>query len=393
MASPSQPFQFDPYALAVQEDPYPFYKVLRDDHPLYWSAAGNCWALSRYDDVAMACSDPSRFSSARGNVLDDDPARMGNTLGTSDPPKHDRLRALVNAAFMRGRVLERETQVRALTAETIDGFMARGGGDLITELSARISTAVICSILGFERARHTEIKHWIDLIVYRDPVTKQMAPDGPAARKALVEYATATIDARRASPQDDLISALVAAEIAGDKLTTVDLLQTVSTLLAAGVESFSSFAGNMMLALIRHPDQAAWLATHLDLAPQAVEELLRYDTPTQRFHRAAAKDFELHGQQLRQGQSILVMYGSANRDERKFADPDRLDLSRAPQRHLAMGHGVHFCLGAQLAKAMSRIFLEEWFQRSRQTTLVEGGTVRMHSPTFRGLRQMAVQVH
>lgn len=393
MTATSQPFQFDPYALAVQEDPYPFYKVLRDDYPLYWSPTGNCWVLSRYDDVAMACSDPSRFSSARGNVMDDDPARMGNTLGTSDPPKHDRLRALVNAAFMRGRVLERETQVRALTAEWIDAFMARGGGDLITELSARISTAVICSILGFERARHTEIKHWIDLIVYRDPVTRQMAPEGPDARKSLAAYAIATIDARRAAPQDDLISALVAAEIEGDKLTPVDMLQTVSTLLAAGVESFSSFAGNMMLALIQHPDQAAWLTGHLDQATQAVEELLRYDTPTQRFHRAAAKDFELHGQQLRQGQSILVMYGSANRDERKFADPDRLDLSRAPQRHLAMGHGVHFCLGAQLAKAMSRIFLEEWFQRDRRASLVEGGTVRMHSPTFRGLRQMNVRVH
>lgn len=392
MALVSPPFHFNPYALEVQDDPYPFYKVLRDDHPLYWSEQGRCWALSRYDDVATACSDPTRFSSARGNVLDDDPARMGNTLGTSDPPKHDRLRGLVNAAFMRGRVLEREAQVRALTREYVHAFVAKGGGDLITELSARISTAVICSILGFERARHTEIKHWIDLVVYRDPVTKQMAPDGPAARKALVDYATATVEARRAQPQDDLISALVAAEVAGDKLTPVDLLQTVSTLLAAGVESFASFVGNAMLALIDHPDQADWLADHLELAPQAVEELLRYDTPTQRFHRAAAQDFELHGQQVKAGQSILVMYGSANRDERKFADPDRLDLSRAPQRHLAMGHGVHFCLGAQLAKAMSRIFLEEWFQHRQRATLVPGGVARMHSPTFRGLRQMAVRL-
>lgn len=393
MTSAATSFEFNPYALEVQENPYPFYKVLRDDHPLYWSAAGNCWALSRYEDVAAACSDASRFSSARGNVLDDEPARMGNTLGTSDPPKHDRLRALVNAAFMRSRVLEREEQVRALTAEAVDTFMAQGGGDLITELSARISTAVICSMLGFERARHTEIKRWIDLFVYRDPVTRQKAPEGPAARKALVDYATATIEARRQAPRDDLISALVAAELAGDKLTATDLVQTVSTLLAAGVESFSSFAGNMMLALLEHPEQGEWLARHLELAPQAVEELLRFDTPTQRFHRVAAQDFELHGQQVRTGQSILVMYGSANRDERKFADPDRLDLSRAPQRHLAMGHGVHFCLGAQLAKAMSRIFLEEWYRRGKSATLVPEGTVRMHSPTFRGLRHMQVRVH
>lgn len=390
MSSVPTPFEFNPYAIEVQEDPYPYYKVLRDQYPLYFSEKANCWALSRYDDVAAACNDASRYSSARGNVLDDDPARMGNTLGTSDPPKHDRLRALVNAAFMRGRVLEREPQVRTLTRACMDEFIAKGEGDVITELSARISAAVICDILGFEPGQHVQIKHWIDHIVFRDPVTKQLSPEGPASRQALVAFASATIDQRRAVPRDDLISALVAAEVEGNKLTPTDLVQTVSTLLAAGVESFASFAGNAMLALIQHPDQARWLTANLDKVQSAVEELLRFDTPTQRFHRAAVHDFELHGQRVRAGQSILVMYGSANRDERKFPDPDRLDLSRAPQRHLAMGHGVHFCLGAQLAKAMSRIFLEEWFSRGRTMVLQPEGLVRMHSPTFRGLRHMPV---
>ena len=208
-----------------------------------------------------------------------------------------------------------------------------------------------------------------------------------------MDFASATIEARRAEPRDDLISALVAAEVEGNKLTPTDLVQTVSTLLAAGVESFASFAGNAMLALTEHPEQADWLAAHLDLAPQAVEELLRYDTPTQRFHRVAVHDFEMHGLQVKAGQSILVMYGSANRDERKFDEPDRLDLSRSPLRHLAMGHGVHFCLGAQLAKAMSRILLEEWFSRGGRMTLLREGVVRMHSPTFRGLRHMPVRLN
>lgn len=386
------PFQFDPYAIEIQDDPYPYYKILRDDHPLYWCERANCWALSRYDDVAAACTDASRFSSARGNVVDDDPARMGNTLGTSDSPKHDRLRALVNAAFMRGRVLDGEPQIRALTRECIGDFTARGEGDVIAELSARISASVICSILGFERGHHMQIKRWIDHVVFRDPVTKQMSPEGTASRKALVDFASATIEARRVEPRDDLISALVAAEVEGNKLTPVDLVQTVSTLLAAGVESFASFAGNAMLALAEQPEQAEWLTANLPLASQAVEELLRYDTPTQRFHRAAVYDFEMHGQRVKAGQSILVMYGSANRDERKFADPDRLDLSRAPQRHLALGHGVHFCLGAQLAKAMSRILLEEWFSQGRRMTVLQEGVVRMHSPTFRGLRHMPVRL-
>jgi cytochrome P450 len=388
----SNTFVFDPYSVDVQENPYPYYAVLRRDHPAYWCAGANTWALSRYDDIAAACSDPARFSSARGNVLDDDPARMGKTLGTTDPPKHDQLRGLVNAAFMRGRVLEREAQVRAITREYMDDFLAAGEGDLIQQLTARISTSTICDILGFERADHVQLKKWVDGLVYRDPVTRQLPPSGHEARKAMVAYASATIQARRVEPRDDLISALIAAEVEGNKLTPEDLMHTVATLLGAGIESASSFIGNAMLALAQHPDQAALLASNIGLAPQAIEEMLRYDTPTQRFHRTATQDIELHGQTIRAGQSVLVMYGSANRDERKFPDPDRFDLTRPPGRHLAMGHGTHFCLGAQLAKAISRIFMEEWFQRVASFAVQHERVVRMHSPVFRGLSSMPVTV-
>lgn len=387
-----QPFTFDPYSVDVQENPYPYYTVLRNEFPLYWCESANTWALSRYEDIAAACSDPVRFSSARGNVLDDDPARMGNTLGTSDPPKHDRLRGLVNAAFMRGRVLEREAQIKAITSEFMDSFAAAGGGDLIKELSARISTSVICDILGFDRADHVQLKVWVDGLIYRDPVTRQLPPSGHEARKAMIGYATATIEARRLEPQDDLISALIAAEMEGSKLTPTDLMHTVATLLGAGIESASSFIGNAMLALAEHPDQAQLLASNLSLVPQAIEEMLRYDTPTQRFHRTATQDIELHGQTIRAGQSVLVMYGSANRDERKFPDPDRFDITRPPGRHLAMGHGTHFCLGSQLAKTISRIFMEEWFRHFSSFTVMHDDIIRMHSPVFRGLSSMPVKV-
>jgi cytochrome P450 len=317
---------------------------------------------------------------------------MGNTLGTSDPPKHDRLRALVNAAFMRGRVLEREPQLRAITREYMDAFFADGGGDLIQQLTARVSTSTICDLLGFERADHVQLKRWVDGLIYRDPVTRQLPPSGHEARKAMVDYAQRTIEARRAEPRDDLISALIAAEVEGHKLSSVDVMHTVATLLGAGIESASSFIGNAMLALHEHPEQADLLADDLSRAPNALEEMLRYDTPTQRFHRTATQDIELHGQTIRAGQSVLVMYGSANRDERKFSEPDRFDITRPPARHLAMGHGVHFCLGAQLAKAMSRIFLEEWFVRTRRFTILHDKVVRMHSPVFRGLSSMPVRV-
>lgn len=391
MALP-QPFVFDPYSVDVQENPYPYYAVLRRDFPAYWCEGAKCWALSRYDDVVTACSDPTRFSSARGNVLDDDPARMGNTLGTSDPPKHDRLRGLMNAAFMRGRVLEREAQIRDITRDFMDAFCAAGGGDMIQQLTARVSTSTICDILGFERSDHVQLKQWVDGLIYRDPVTRQMPPSGHEARKSMIAYASATIEARRAEPREDLISALIAAEVEGQKLTPADLMHSVSTLLGAGIESASSFIGNAMLALEEHPDQAALLAADLSMAPQAIEEMLRYDTPAQRFHRTATQDMEMHGQTIRAGQSVLVMYGSANRDERKFTDPERFDLTRPPSRNLGLGHGVHFCLGAQLAKTISRIFLEEWFARVKRFEVLRDQVVRMHSPVFRGLTRMPVRV-
>jgi cytochrome P450 len=386
------PFEFDPYSVDVQENPYPYYAVLRRDAPVYWVESAKCWALSRYDDIAMACSDPARYSSARGNVLDDDPARMGNTLGTSDPPKHDRLRGLVNAAFMRGRVLDREPRMRAITRACMDEFFAAGGGDLIQQLTARISTSTICDILGFERADHLQLKKWVDGLIYRDPVTRQLPPAGHEARRNMVEYAQATITARREQPRDDLISALIAAEVEGSKLTPTDLMHTVATLLGAGIESASSFIGNAMLALAEHPDQARALAANRAMAPQAIEEMLRYDTPTQRFHRVATQDIDLHGKTIRAGQSVLVMYGSANRDERKFDDPDRFDIKRPPGRHLALGHGTHFCLGSQLAKAMTRIFLEEWFASAKDFAILNDRVIRMHSPVFRGLSSMPVSV-
>ncbi len=221
-------FEFDPYSIHVQENPYPYYAVLRRDFPLYWCEKARCWALSRYEDIANACNDATRFSSARGNVLDDDPARMGNTLGTSDPPKHDQLRGLVNAAFMRGRVVEREPQMRAITREFMDAFFADGGGDIIQQLTARISASTICDLLGFERADHVQLKKWVDGLIYRDPVTRQLPPSGHEARRAMVDYAQKTIEARRIQPRDDLISALIAAEVEGQKLSAVDLMHTVT---------------------------------------------------------------------------------------------------------------------------------------------------------------------
>jgi cytochrome P450 len=391
MASTDE-FVFDPYSVQVQEDPYPFYAVLRREHPLYWSEAARCWALSRFDDIARACSDGARFSSAKGNVLDDDPARMGRTLGTSDAPKHDQLRKLVNAAFVRGRVLEREAQIREYAQEYLDEFVQAGGGDLIQALSARISASTICGILGFDRADHHQLKKWVDGLVYRDPVTRQMPASGHEARSAMVAYTQNAIAQRRSRPEDDLISALIQAEVEGSKLSAEDLMHTVATLLGAGIESSSSFIGNAMLALDVHPDQARLLAANLSMAPQAIEEMLRYDTPTQRFHRVAVDDIELHGKVIRAGQSVLVMYGSGNRDETKFSDPDKFDITRPPSRHLGFGNGVHFCLGSQLAKLVSRIFLEEWFARIKSFSIVREEVVRMHSPVFRGLRVMPVRV-
>ena len=377
-------FEFDPFSLPVQEDPYPFYKVLRDRFPLYWSEGGDCWCLSRYDDILFAASHPEIFSSAEGNILDDFPGRAGATLGTTDPPKHDHLRRLINEVFTRRRVDALEPAIRAGTRQHLGAFVAAGGGCIQNEVIGRVTSDVIAELLGFGDDGRSSLKGWVDGILHRDPETRRLTEHGQACLEAIGGYVRGEVERRYAERTEDLIGAMVGVEVDGDRLEQDEIVWLVFTLIGAGIESTSSTAGNALVALEDHPDQRASLAADLSLMPGAIEETLRYDTSAQRFRRTAAQDHPMHGKTIRAGDKVLLMYGSGNRDERQFDDPDRFDIRRPVARNLAFGYGIHFCLGAALARLVLSVLLEEILAAMPNYATDRGAAERMHSPTFRG---------
>lgn len=387
-------FEFDPFSLAVQDDPYPYYRVLRDRHPLYWSAGGDCWVISRYDDIIHAASHPQVFSSAEGNILDDFPGRAGATLGTTDPPKHDHLRRLINEVFTRRRVDALGPSIREKTQDCLESFIAAEGGCIQDEVTGRVTSHVISELLGFGDDGRANLKHWVDRILHRDPDTRQLTAEGQEALAALGGYVREQVERRYASPTQDLIGAMVGVTLDGDKLEKDEIVWLVFTLIGAGIESTTSTVGNALVALEDHPDQRAALAASLisgpSLMPGAIEEMLRFDPSTQRFRRTAVQDHEMHGQTIRAGDKVLLMYGSANRDERQFEDPDRFDIRRPVGRNLAFGYGVHFCLGAALARLTMAIVLEETLAAIPDYETDRDEAERMHSPTFRGFVKLPV---
>ena len=357
-------FVFDPYAPEVHRDPFPLYKILRDQHPTYFSEPGNCWVLSRYADITKACLDTQTYSSAQGNIIDDSPARAGATLGTTDPPRHDQLRKLVQAAFLHSNLEQmaeparnevREILVRALEED-------RGELDIINELATPVTTGILAAILGFPAENLVQVKRWVSDSLRRDPATRKSPPQGDIARQALTDLTQGVIDERRHHPTDDLISGLIVARVDGEALSEREILMTSRTLIAAGVESTVSFFGNLALNLMTFDDARQRLIADPGLIPDAIEESLRYNTSAQRFSRTLTRDVELHRQTMRAGDKVMVLYGSANRDERQFEDPDRYDIDRKPTQHLGFGHGKHYCIGAGFARILSQVMCEELLQ-------------------------------
>lgn len=383
-------FEFDPFSLAVQDDPYPFYKVMRDRYPLYWSEKGKCWALSRYEDIVHAAHHPELYSSAQGNILDDFPGRAGSTLGTSDPPKHNHLRSLINEVFTRKRVTDLEPKIRESAVEHTRRYVRSGGGCILEQLTGKVSTGVISALLGLNDIGLDSLKGWVDGSLQRDPETQQLTDHGRKCLEALLEYVRDEVDRRYKDPKDDLIDSLIRVNLAGDTLTKDEIKWLVFTLIAAGIESSSSVMGNSLAALADHPEQRDYLARDPSAIPGAVEECLRYDTSAQRFRRTAMRDIELHGQRINEGDKVLLMYGSANRDERQFNDPDRFDVRRKPTRHLGFGHGIHVCLGAALARLTIKVVLEEILAQMPRYIIDKSAATRMHSPTFRGYATLPV---
>lgn len=365
--------KFNPYDPAFDADPFPVYRQLRDHAPCFWSEEAGMWILTRYEDIFRALGDWKTYSSSRGNLLDEFPGRAGNTLGSMDPPRHDRVRGIIASVFAKQNLEHLEEPIRQLARDAIAGLQGAHRFDYTNDFSAKVTVGLLSALMGLPAHDHRELRQQAVLMVQSDPVTRKKGPQHIAAYEWMKAYSARIIATRTAAPGNDMVSQLLLAEVDGSRLTGDKVQLTVATLVMAGVESLSGFLNMFALNLADHPEARARLAADPGLIPDAIEESLRYNTTAQRFRRILVRDVELHGQLMKAGDFVALCYGSGNRDERKYADPDRYDIDRKPKMHLGFGGGVHACLGSMIARLATRLVMEEFlaavpdFGRAEQT--------------------------
>jgi hypothetical protein len=354
---------FDLYSPEIDVDPFPRYKLLRERFPCYWSDSGKLWILSRYDDIVQAARDWETFSSSQGNMIDELPGRAGSTLGTTDPPRHDRLRALSQAAFSRRNSEHLIAPTLDIADRALDRICASKEFEFIEDFSSRITVGLLFRTMGLPKRDHADIRRKVILAVSTDKSVKGRNPEQIAAFTELGDFLTAEVAARRKTPTDDLITHLAEAEIDGDKLSEREIVLTTTTFVVAGVESLSSFMSMLALNLHDYPASRRRVVADPALLAPAIEESLRFNTSAQRFKRTVMRDVELHGQTLKAGDKVALAYGSGNRDGRKFPNADEYDIDRRPRDHLGFGAGKHFCLGNQMARLVTEVAMKRFLER------------------------------
>lgn len=360
--------EFDPFSQEFFDGAYATYRRLRDEAPVYYNAKWDFWALTRYDDVAPATKDHETYSSAKGATLDmmkahDDAIPLPKVIISMDPPEHQKMRKLVSNVFTPRAIASLEDMVREKVYERIEG-LDPASFDVVADLSALFPNDVITTMLGVPKEDRDQIRRWVDLLLERHIGEIAVPSTGFEASMNTGIYYYNLIQKRRAEPQDDMISRLIETEIERDgqveKLTDVDIAGFATLLGGAGAETVTKLIGNAIVAFADFPDQWQKLRDDRSKIPAAIEELLRYEAPSQYQVRAATRDVTLHGKTIPAGSAVLLVTGSATRDERMFPDPDRLNIERERKMgfNLALGYGIHSCLGAALARMEGRIALE-----------------------------------
>jgi hypothetical protein len=376
-------FSFDPYSPAVDADPFPFYKTLRDEYPCFWSKEAGMWILSRYADIVAAGNDWETYSSAKGNLMTELPGRAGATLGTTDPPRHDRLRGLIQQAFMKRNMESMAEPIRNIAREAAAGLRGQKQFDFIGEFSSKFTVRVLFAVLGLPLGDEQTVRDKAVMMVQSDAKTRAKGPEHIAAYNWMQDYAAKVISERRANPTNDLISQFSMAEIDGDKLDEREVLLTTTTLIMAGIESLGGFMSMFAYNMADFADARRQCVANPVLLTDAMEESLRFNTSAQRFKRCLQKDVELHGQTMRAGDFVCMAYGSGNRDERQFPNPDLYDIARKPRGHLGFGGGVHACLGTAIARLSVKVAFDELHQVIPEYRRVHEHLDWMPSSTFR----------
>ncbi len=391
----------------VTGDPHPIWAELRATDPVHWTerkGKSGFWSVTKYEDVLNVYRDPMKFSSEGGITLGideaPDPSAPPRNYGTrqmmilTDPPRHARMRQLINRRFTPRALAPHEPHIRAICTEIIDAIAGQGECDLVVDVAAKLPTAVICEMLGVPR------EDWDMMFTFgnmslgaEDP---EYQTEGSARKTAaqgqqnVFNYFMSMITDRRTNPTDDLVSALTHGEVEGEKLTDHEILFNCFLLILGGQETTRNAISGGMDALIANPDQRARLAADSALMPTAIEEILRWSTPITHIMRTATADVEVRNRTIRKGDRVLLWNASANRDEDVFADPYRFDIERQPNNHVAFGYGEHFCLGANLARVELRVMLSELLQRlpDMQTA---GPMERLRSNLLAGIKHLPVR--
>jgi cytochrome P450 len=374
-----------------QLNPFPHYERMRANAPVHYDEQSGSWHVFRYDDVQRALSEYATFSSHMGGDTASGTGQLfASSLIATDPPRHRQLRSLVTQAFTPKAVDALAPRIAGLAHELLEGIADRGSADLMRELAYPLPVIVISELMGIPSQDRERFKHWSDVIVSQTR-TGSASEDHSATNTEMAEYFLALIDQRRSRPGKDLISTLLSAEIDGQKLTVHELLGFCALLLVAGNETTTNLIGNAVLCLAESPGTIDRLLSEPALLPQTIEEVLRFRSPVQSMYRLTVAETTLGDELIPAGAPIVAWIGSANRDERQFQRPAEFDVDRGQNRHLAFGHGIHFCLGAPLARLEARIALEALLSRLPGLSLVQGAHLeRMESTIIYGLKALPV---
>jgi len=373
------PFEYDASTSEFQEHIWDTYRTLRDEYPVYFDAATRQYVLSRFQDVWKAVSDPESFSSIVAEAENFLPQMI-----YTDPPRHTLLRALVSRAFTPRRIIGIESTIRLTCDALLDKIAPNERCELQHDYAAIIPSVVIARMIGVPEEHVDTFRGWTESFI-----EIQGPQDYLGALKNCYDLFAELLAERRQQPGEDLMSALLAAEVEGQHLTEEELLGFCFLLILAGNDTTSSLIGNGIVLLAQDPEQRSRLTANRALWPGAIEEMNRIESPVQALPRTTLRDTEFHGTRIPAGSRVMLIWGSANHDEREFLEPERFDITRNITRHLAFGHGVHYCLGANLARLETRIALEAWHDRFPEYEL-EGQPRRITSIWARAFSRIPV---
>ncbi len=381
---------YDPFAYEYHTDPYPVYRELRDERPVHLVERHGFWVLSRHADIVAALRNWQVYSSSAGNVVDDPPERIGRTLGTTDPPVHDELRAGVAPRFSNRAVRHLGEVVAESSRQLLASWEPGHEIDLVQDFAAPLTSTLMGDLLGVPREDHDQMRAWRGAMVGRYPDRMGFTDEGQAAFRELRQYMLDLVDRRADDPADDLLSDLLAASKENPTLNRDAIAVTALTVLGAGYQSMNYLISNALYAIGRFPAVRRELVEDPDLIGPGLEELMRWDSPTQGFARVLTTDQTLHGVTMRAGDRVLLLLASANRDERAIERPDEIDLHRGRVPHLSFGMGTHFCIGAGLGRLAGKISIEQFLARAPEFEVDISTADHIHSPTFRGLNRLRV---